>query len=117
MGELEKAVEILTCGFCSHSISHSPINLHSRYNSIDTLTDKDLYDKKISISFKQDVLSENKDVVDLVFRMNFKCLMTIFNIAFICPVGIITSWKSKRLFHPKGLPKLGVASLSTKFNP
>jgi len=46
MGELEKAVEILTCGFCSHSISHSPINLHSCYNSIETQTDKDLYDKK-----------------------------------------------------------------------
>ena len=46
MGELEKALEILTCGFCSHSISHSPINLHSCYNSIETRTDKDLYDKK-----------------------------------------------------------------------
>ena len=24
LGELEKAVETLTCGLCSHSISHSP---------------------------------------------------------------------------------------------
>lgn len=36
----------------------------------------------------QDVVSEIKDVVELVVRINFKRLMTIFNIVFICPVGI-----------------------------
>ena len=37
------------------------------------------------------MLSENKDVVDLALRINFKYLMTIFNIVFICPVGMIIS--------------------------
>lgn len=45
-------------------------------------------------------------MVDLVLRMNFKHVMPIFNIVFICLVGIIiTSCKSKRLFHPKGAAK------------
>ena len=34
------------------------------------------------------MVSEIKDVVELVVRINFKRLMTIFNIVFICPVGI-----------------------------
>ncbi|XP_068733320.1 uncharacterized protein [Montipora capricornis] len=37
---------------------------------------------------EEDVVSEIKDVVELVVRINFKRLMTIFNIVFICPVGI-----------------------------
>ena len=37
LGELEKAVETLACGSCSHSISRSPkLNL-CLYNSIETL--------------------------------------------------------------------------------
>ena len=38
LGELEKAVETLACGSCSHSISRSP-NFHSYfYNSTETRT-------------------------------------------------------------------------------
>ena len=49
--------------------------------------------------------SELKDLVDFVLRINLKSLMTIFNIVFIHPVGIITSCKVQEAVSSQGAAK------------
>lgn len=38
--------------------------------------------------FHQDVVTEVKDIVDLVVRVNFKRLMTIFNVILVCNAAV-----------------------------
>ena len=52
------------------------------------------------------MLSEIKDVVDLLaLRINFKCLSTLFNIVFICSVGMIISCKVQEAVSSQGAAK------------
>ena len=39
------------------------------------------------LSFHYDVIKEVSDIVDMVVRVNFKWLMTIFNVIIVCPVS------------------------------
>ena len=59
------------------------------------------------------MLSEIKDVVDFVVRISFKRLMTIFNIVFICPVGI--SCKGQETVSLKGAAKTQCGFIVNKF--
>ncbi|XP_067050069.1 uncharacterized protein [Acropora muricata] len=63
----------------------------------------------------QDVVSEIKDVVDLVVRINFKRLMTIFNIVFICPVGVCC--KVQETVSLKGAAKTQCGFIVNKIPP
>ena len=49
--------------------------------------------------------SENKDVVGLAWKINLKYPITIFNIVFICPVGMITSCKVQEAVSSQGAAK------------
>ena len=52
------------------------------------------------------MLSEIKDVVDLLaLRINFKYLSTLFNIVFICSVGMIISCKVQEAVSSQGAAK------------
>ena len=61
------------------------------------------------------MLSEIKDVVDLVVKINFKRLMTIFNIVFICPVGI--SCKVQETVSLQGAAKTQCGLIVNKIPP
>ena len=63
------------------------------------------------------MLSENKDVVDLALRINFKHLITIFNIVFICPVGMITSCKVQEAVSSQGAAKTQCGFIVNKIQP
>ena len=61
------------------------------------------------------MVSEINDVVDLVVRINFKRLMTIFNIVFICPVGV--SCKVQETVSLKGAAKTQCGFIVNKIPP
>ena len=63
------------------------------------------------------MLSEINDVVDLALRINFKYLMTIFNIVFICPVGMVTSCKVQGAVSSQGAAKTQCGFIANKIQP
>ena len=96
LGELEKAVETLTCGSCSHSIFCSPkFNSHVSYNSIETW-----YMFSISQLFFK-------------FRCHL-CKVSITRQAKRPPIyQLIWSWKIKELkISPKQISEAEVSSMN-----